>query len=212
MNNGLSMLLAGFAVIGAGCSNLDRSRDLANPNVPAAVTAAQVCSTCHGPNGNSESPAFPRLAGQQATYIVNQLTNFRSHQRSDPPGVEFMWGISRYLTDGQIAGLAEFFSKQKPLRSGAPFDPALVAKGKEIYNQGIPGSDVIPCMACHGPTGQGMEAFPRLAYQHADYIVKQLDVFQSTQERPGTPMESITHPLTGEHKEAIAAYLQAFPD
>ena len=59
MNKTLLALAAGLAVIGSGCSNLERSRDLANPNVPPAVTAVQVCSICHGIDGNSVSPNFP---------------------------------------------------------------------------------------------------------------------------------------------------------
>lgn len=212
MKKTLLPLFAGLAVIGSGCSNLERSRDLANPNVPPAVTAVQVCSICHGVDGNSVSPNFPRLAGQQATYLATQLQNFRSHQRADPPGFEYMWGISHHLTDDQIKGLADYFAKQVPKKDNAPVDARLMAAGKEIYDKGVPGGDVIPCAACHGPMGQGVEAFPRLAYQHADYVMKQLDIFQNTQGRPGTPMEAITHPLTGENKEAIAAYLQAFPD
>ena len=212
MNKTLITLAVGLAIVASGCSNFERSRDLANPNVPPAVTAVQVCSICHGIDGNSVSPNFPQLAGQQATYLIAQLQNFRNHQRADPPGFEYMWGISHHLTDDQIKGLAEYFAKQIPKRPSAPADAQLMAAGKEIYDKGVPGGDVIPCMACHGPMGQGVEAFPRLAYQHADYIVKQLDIFQSTQGRPGTPMEAITHPLTGENKHAIAVYLQAFPD
>ena len=209
----LKLILLAMTVGAVGCSNIERSRDLANPNVAAQTIAQQVCSNCHGVDGNSTSPAFPRLAGQQSAYIVNQLTNFRGHQRSDPPGSEYMWGLSHHLTDQQIAGLADYYSKQTPHRSAVPApDPKLLAAGKDIFNNGVPAENVIACMACHGPLGQGIEAFPRLAYQHADYILKQLDVFQFTQGRPGTPMEAISHPLTGENKEAVAAYLQAFPD
>lgn len=199
------------AAIGAGCSGIERSRNLADPAVPGKVLAVQVCSICHGVDGNSVSPNFPRLAGQQAAYIVNQLKNFRSHDRSDPPGEWYMWGLSRKLTDEQIAGIAKYFSLQKPLPNAAG-DPKLVAAGKEIYVNGIPRQNVIACAACHGPQGQGVDAFPRIAYQHADYIVKQLEVFQFTAGRPGTPMESVSHPLTGDDKEAISAYLQAFPN
>lgn len=202
-----------LGLAGAGCSNIEHSRDLANPKVSATTLAQQVCSACHGLDGNSISPAFPRLAGQQAAYIVSQMTNFRSHQRIDPPGSQYMWGLSRHLTDEQIAGLGEYYSKQEPHRATATgADPKRLAAGKEIFDKGVPGENVIACMACHGPKGQGIEAFPRLAYQHADYIVKQLDIFQKTQGRPGTPMEAVSHPLTGEDKEAVAAYLQAFPD
>jgi len=212
MNKSLLTLFVGLAAIGAGCSNLERSRDLANPNVRPEVTAKQVCSICHGIDGNSVSPNFPRLAGQQTAYLIAQLQHFRSQERSDPPGFEYMWGISHHLTDDQIKGLAEYFARQVPKKPDVAVNAQQMAAGKEIYDKGVPGGDVIPCMACHGPMGQGVEAFPRLAYQHADYIVKQLDIFQNTQGRPGTPMEAITHPLTGENKEAIAAYLQAFPD
>jgi cytochrome c553 len=164
-------------------------------------------------DGNSTSPAFPRLAGQQAEYLRNQLTNFRSHNRSDPAGYEYMWGISHHLSDAQIASIAEYFSRQTPRRDPPrAVDPQLLAIGKNIFENGVPEQDVLPCMVCHGPGGQGIEAFPRLAYQHADYIVRQLNVFQYTQGRPGTPMEAVVHPLTGANKDAVAAYLQAFPD
>jgi cytochrome c553 len=199
--------------VGAGCSNIDRSRNLADPKVPAQAIAQQVCSNCHGMDGNSVSPAFPRLAGQKEAYISSQLTNFRSHQRSDPAGSFYMWGLSRHLTDEQIAGLAEYYSKQVPRASdAAAADPKLLATGKDIFEKGVPDQNVVACATCHGPKAQGNGPFPALAYQHADYIVKQLNVFQSTQGRPGTPMEFETHPLTGDHKEAVAAYLQAFPD
>jgi cytochrome c553 len=204
-------LVVGVAAISSGCSNLERSRDLANPNVAPAVTAVQVCSICHGIDGNSVSPNFPRLAGQQEEYLVTQLKHFRRQERSDPPGFEYMWGISHHLTDGQIKGLAEYFAKQVPT-ANAPSDAQQIAVGREIYEKGLPQENVIACAACHGPKGEGVGAFPRLASQHADYLVKQLDIFQNTQGRPGTPMEAITHPLTGENKHAVAAYLQAFPD
>src|ERR1035437_6892153 len=95
----LTLALA-LAVIGAGCPSIERSRSLANPGTPAKTLAAQVCSNCHGIDGNSISPNFPKLAGQQEEYLVAQLREFRSHQeRVDPPGFEYMWGISRSLTD-----------------------------------------------------------------------------------------------------------------
>jgi cytochrome c553 len=200
-------------VLSASCSNLERSRNLSNPAVSARTLAEQVCSNCHGTDGNSVSPAFPRLAGQQAAYLVSQLTNFRGHQRSDPAGSEYMWGLSRFLTDDQISGLAEYYSKQTPQRvDPRKINPALLATGKEIFEKGVPAQNVIACMPCHGPRGEGIGAFPRLAYQHADYIVKQLNVFQDNVGRPGTPMEFVAHPLTGGEKDSIAAYLQSFPD
>ena len=213
MHKTMVMLAAAAIAVVSGCSNIERSRNLANPEVSAKTLAAQVCSNCHGLDGNSTSPAFPRLAGQQADYIVSQLNNFRDHQRIDPPGYQYMWGLSRHLSDEQIAGLACYYTKQTVHRLPVPPEDAKQwAIGKNIFDKGLPDENVIACSACHGPTGQGMAAFPRLANQHADYLLKQLDIFQNTQGRPGTPMETVSHPLTGPDKAAVAAYLQAFPD
>jgi len=204
-------LVLALATVGSACTNLDRSRDLANPNVPPAVTAVQVCSNCHGVDGNSVSPNFPRLAGQQQAYIVAQLENFRSHQRSDPAGFEYMWGISRSLTDDQIKGLADYFAMQVP-QPNAPVDAQQMATGKDIFENGVPAKETAPCFACHGPKAEGIASFPRLANQHQDYLVKQLHVFQETEGRPGTPMKQITHLLTHQEMEAVAGYMQAFPN
>ncbi|MEN6585753.1 MAG: c-type cytochrome [Sulfuricella sp.] len=206
----LLTLAVGLAVGSSGCSNIERSRDLANPNVPAEVTAVQVCSNCHGIDGNSVSPNFPRLAAQQPAYIVEQLTNFRGQHRADPAGFEYMWGLSHHLTDDQIKGLADYFSKQVALPN-APVDAKLVAAGKEIYEKGLPAKEAPPCIACHGPKGEGLANFPRLADQHQDYMIKQLQVFQRTDERPNTPMTQVAHLLSLEEMKAVTGYLQAFP-
>jgi cytochrome c553 len=197
-------------ITAGGCANVERSRDLSNPNVAPAVTAMQVCSICHGIDGNSVSPNFPRLAGQAASYLVAQLENFRSHQRSDPPGFEYMWGISHHLTDDQIKGLADYFAQQIP-KPNAAVDAQLMAAGKVIFENGVPEKQAAPCLACHGPQAQGLASFPRLAGQHQDYLVKQLHVFQETEGRPGTPMKEITHLLSVQEMQAVAGYLQAFP-
>ncbi len=202
-----------LAVIGAGliagCANPGRSRDLANPKVPAQVLAQQVCSNCHGVAGTSVSPNFPNLAGQTRAYIVSQLREFKSHNRADPAGFEYMWGLSRSLTDEQIDGLAAYFSSQTPLHRPAEADPAMAAEGKVIFTGGVPAKNVPACVTCHGGAGQGNETFPRLAGQHVDYIVKQLLVFQRTDERPkGAVMKVIVHDLDAGDIRKVAAYLQ----
>lgn len=200
-----------LAMAGTACTNLERSRDLANPNVRPEVTAVQVCSNCHGVTGNSVSPVFPRLAGQTSDYLVAQLDNFRTHHRGDPAGYEYMWGLSRSFSDAQIKGLAEYFSKQVP-QPGPAGDTQLMAAGKEIFENGVPEQKAPPCKSCHGPRGEGVATFPRLAYQHADYIDKQLHVFRETDARPNTPMTQISHGLSDQQVDAVAAYLQAFPN
>jgi len=201
------------AALGGGCANVDRSRDLANPKVPGKVLAIQVCSNCHGVDGNSESPNVPNIAGQTEAYIVEQLSSFRKRSRIDPAGFEYMWGLSRNLTDEQIKELAAFYGGEK-IRSPAYLTGKsdLRDAGKTVFTGGVPEKNIPPCTTCHGAEGLGHEQFPRIAGQHADYLVKQLVVFQRTDERPeGAIMKVIAHDLTKENIEAIAAYLEALP-
>ena len=192
----------------AGCASPERSRNMANPNTSAQTLAAQVCSNCHGLDGNSVSPNFPRLAAQQKNYFVAQLKGFRSHNRADPAGFEYMWGLSRSLTDSQIDGLADYYAQQKPALAAAT-DDGRVASGRELYQQGIPAKNVPPCMSCHGAEGKGSDQFPRVAGQHADYLVKQLTIFQRTDERPeGNVMKVVAHGMTSSDMQNVAAYLQ----
>lgn len=193
----------------AGCANPTRSRDLANPNVSAVTLAQQVCSNCHGITGVTISPNFPNLAAQRPAYFVAQLKGFRSHGRQDPAGFEYMWGLSRSLTDEQINGLAAYYATQAPDHKPAEGDANRWAAGKAIFHDGIPSKNVPACMTCHADGGQGNEAFPRLAGQHADYVVKQLIVFQRTDERPeGVIMKTVAHELSLDDIKNVAAYVQ----
>lgn len=197
-----------IALLGA-CSSVDRSRSLEDASVSPITTARQVCSNCHGVQGVSVSPNFPNLAAQTPAYLEAQLKSFRAHGRLDPAGFEYMWGISAKLTDGQIAGLAAYFSAQAPARMPQE-RPSMEQLGRLIFENGITASGVPACTSCHGAHGEGSGPFPRLAGQHADYVVKQLNVFQRTDERPtGAVMKPIVHSLTAENIESIAAYVQS---
>jgi cytochrome c553 len=192
----------------AGCANLERSRDVGNPAVQGKTLALQVCSNCHGVDGNSKSPNFPRLAAQPEPYLVLQLQSFRAHDRRDPAGFEYMWGLSRRLTDAQIAGVASYFHDQPPAPNRAGSGPAAAA-GKAIFQDGLPDQHVPACASCHGANGEGHDQFPRLAGQHADYVKKQLLVFQRTEERPeGAVMKVVAHELRPPQIAAVADYLQ----
>lgn len=201
---------AAAAAFVAGCANPERSRDVANPSVSATVLAQQVCSNCHGVTGVSVSPNFPNLAAQTPPYIAAQLKVFRSHDRVDPAGFEYMWGLSRSLTDAQIEGLADYYAHQVP-PSGMPASHAeRVAAGDKLFHEGLPAKNIPACMACHGDKGQGNDQFPRLAGQHEDYVMKQLMVFQRGNERPeGAIMKTIAHELTHEDVLNAAAYVQS---
>lgn len=201
-----------FAAVIAGiaaCSNLPRSRDLANPGVSGKVLAEQVCSNCHGRAGTATSPNFPNLAAQQKAYLVAQLKAFRAHSRRDPAGYEYMWGISRSLTDAQIDALADYYWAQDPPRQRPESPPAMVEAGRVLFERGDPAKAVPACTSCHGAKGSGSAAFPRIAGQHADYVRKQLEVFQRTDERPeGAVMKTVAHALSKDEIDAAAAFVQ----
>ena len=206
----LSLSLVLIAMVSA-CSSVERSRSLGNPGISANTLAMQVCSNCHGAQGISVSPNFPNLAAQSPLYIETQLKSFKSHARSDPAGFEYMWGISARLTDEQISGLAGYFSVQRPA-PGKSRDPELVNQGQAVFENGIAANSTPACSGCHGAKGEGLQQFPRLAGQHADYIVKQLMVFSRTDQRPeGSIMKNIAYGLSRENMESVAAYLEAVP-
>ncbi|WP_342620795.1 c-type cytochrome [Rhodoferax sp. GW822-FHT02A01] len=205
------LLLKSFTVVAAvltmsACTSLGSSRDVANPGVPGKVVAVQVCSNCHGVTGESTSPAFPKLAGQQKEYLAAQLADFKGHDRSDSRGTQYMWGFT-HLTAGQVDELADYFSSQPAMRAHIG-QSALLVRGEQIFNNGIPENEVVACMACHGPKAEGNGGFPRLAGQHASYVVEQLKVFKHTDQRPrGAAMKQITHALSDQDMEAVAQYL-----
>jgi cytochrome c553 len=205
----IEMLVAISVVLAlAGCGAPERSRNTGNPNTSAKTLAEQVCSNCHELDGNSVSPNFPRLAAQQKPYVVEQLKGFRAHNRHDPAGFEYMWGLSRSLTDKQIDGLADYYARQEPAGKMRT-DLVRATAGRSIFENGIAEKNIPACQTCHGAQARGNEQFPRLAGQHADYVVKQLQVFQRTDERPeGAVMKIIAHELTLENMKNVAEYVQ----
>ena len=213
MNATRMVLVAALAGLAAGCANVERSRNTANPDVSGNTLALQVCTNCHGPTGNSISPNFPNLAAQQEAYIELQLHVFKNHTRVDPAGFEYMWGLSHNLTDKQIHELAAHFASQPLERAPVEGKPERIAAGKAIFTNGLPEQSIPACSSCHGPEGMGNATFPRIAGQHVDYLKKQLTVFQRTNQRPeGVLMKTVAHQLTKENIENVAAYLQAKPN
>jgi cytochrome c553 len=205
----LFSLILLVSAVELGCSAVERSRASGDPKVSGVTIAAQVCSSCHGVSGNSVSPNFPNLAGQQEVYLVEQIKSFRNHHRSDLAGFEYMWGLSAHLTDAQIQQLAVYYAGQSP-RVGSVSSTTRMNGGRTIYEKGIPANGIPACATCHGAMAQGNQQFPRLAGQHADYLVKQLIVFRQTEGRPeGAIMKGVAHNLTDENMKDVAAYLQA---
>lgn len=192
-------------LVGSGVSQAAPLGDAA-----AGQTASVACAACHGADGNSVAPTFPKLAGQHPDYIVKQLSNFKTHTRNDPDAA-IMFGMAAPLDEPTMRNLAAYFSSQQPVK-GAATDPAQITKGKAIYRGGIADRNIPACASCHGPAAQGISPlFPRLAGQHSMYVVNQLKYFQSAQRAndPAMMMRSIAKDLTEADMQAVAAYLQS---
>lgn len=172
----------------------------------AIKLASQVCSSCHGPGGNSTSPTFPKLAAQQQAYLVVQIQAFKSGRRGEQEAHDYMLGMTTLIDDTTAEALARYFARQ-PAPQGVTTDPALVAAGQKLFTQGIP-DRVVPCASCHGDHAQGNGIFPRLAGQHASYIVRQLKVIQGNL-RNSPVMHGIIKNLTPKDMDEVAAYLQS---
>lgn len=182
---------------------------------PAAVVqhasdlAVGVCGTCHGADGNSLNPMFPRLAGQHASYLEEQLKAFRSETRGDPNAIAYMWGMASSLSDATIHALAEYFASQKA-GPGKPHDRDTIARGQDIFDHGIAAQGVPACAACHGTDALGSSSFPRLAGQHAEYVLMQLASFQSNM-RNVAVMHGVAQGLHDSEMKAVAEYLESLP-
>ena len=169
----------------------------------------ETCATCHGKNGRSISPTFPNLAAHTKPYLVAQLSAFRDQKRADPDAQAYMWGMASQLTDSTIDSLADYFSAQPPIPPAShPANPALVAQGKKLFDEGVPANGVPACASCHGATAAGLTVFPRLAGQHAPYLYKQLLVIQSVL-RVAPVMHGVIKDLTKDQMQAVVAYLES---
>ena len=135
----------------------------------------QVCSACHGADGNSPSPANPNLAGQQADYIALQLVHFKTGIRNNP----VMAGMAATLTPDDMRSLGAYFAQQKP-KGLAAKDADLAATGQKLFRGGDAAGGVPACAACHAPDGAGIPSrYPRLGGQYADYTLAQLRAFKA---------------------------------
>ncbi|HEY7889211.1 MAG TPA: c-type cytochrome [Steroidobacteraceae bacterium] len=175
----------------------------------ARDVATGVCGTCHGPDGNSINPMFPRLAGQHAGYLVGQLKAFKEETRGDPYAIGYMWGMASGLSDETIDALGQYYAQQKT-GPGRHHDAATIARGRDLFEHGIPSEGVPACSACHGPDALGNDMYPRLAGQHAEYILKQLASFQSNM-RNIAVMHGVAQNLRDPEMQAVADYLESLP-
>ncbi|MBI5275218.1 MAG: c-type cytochrome [Burkholderiales bacterium] len=185
------------------------------PAASAPVTAAKVdaaageakyaavCAACHAADGNSGTPANPKLAQQHPEYIVKQLQEFKAGKRASP----IMQGFAAQLTEADMKNIAAFLGAKKN-KPGFAKDKELVALGERIYRGGIMDRQVAACAGCHSPNGAGIPAqFPRLGGQHADYTDAQLKAFRDGARKNSLQMTQIAAKMNDREIKAVADYI-----
>lgn len=164
------------------------------------------CSTCHGPTGQSSNAEFPKLAGQNADYLVRQMFNFKTRARKSNEMEKEMAGLS----GNDIEDLARYFSLQQ-LVPVARQDKALSEIGKNFYMRGSPERGISACAVCHGDKGRGGKLLPRVAGQHAQYIAIQLRRFaEQSRTTDQMLMHSVASQMTEEEIWAVSYFLSGY--
>ncbi|WP_053127295.1 cytochrome c [Pseudomonas sp. MIACH] len=175
----------------------------------AGQAKAAVCGACHGPDGNSPAPNFPKLAGQGERYLTKQMHDIKDGKRT----VLEMTGLLTNLSDQDLADIAAYFASQKGSVGAA--DPKLVARGEKLFRGGDLEKGLPACTGCHSPNGAGIAAagFPHLSGQHATYIAKQLTDFRKEEagranDGDAAIMRTIARKLSDEEITALSSYIQ----
>ncbi|MES2901879.1 MAG: cytochrome c [Pseudomonadota bacterium] len=217
MNLAFSTLLKSVLVATLAVSGIASA---ATPAAPAKADAAKgatlydsgdaargipACVSCHGAAGNSTIATNPKLAGQFAAYTHKQLMDFTTPNRNNP----IMTPISKQLATSpdDIRNIAAYLDAQTQ-KAGAAKNKDTVELGKKIYRGGIASTGVASCASCHGANGNGIPAqFPRLAGQHQDYTVSQLQAFKGGARKNSVQMTTISKRMSDEEMKAVADYI-----
>ncbi|MEI7536650.1 MAG: c-type cytochrome [Comamonadaceae bacterium] len=197
MSGRCTRALAMVMALGLGLTGLSWAQD-------AKTLASTICVACHGEDGNSLVPMFPKIAGLQETYIVKQLRDFQSGKRKS----DIMAPVVATLKPEDIAALASYYSGQK-LKPGAADDQKAVATGKLVYFEGNEKTGVAACVGCHLPQGGGSLLYPRIGGQHVQYVTQQLKSFASAERSndPSRYMRVVAQRMSEDEINSVAAYL-----
>jgi cytochrome c553 len=197
-----TLALITVALVGAGAHAKAADSDRTGTGQKIAT---QVCSACHGLDGNAPNTQFPKLAGQVPGFTALQLRNYRSGERPNP----IMAAVAKPLNDAEIEAVAAYYGSLSPMKSDTAVDAGLARKGERIYQVGKPGAPA--CRYCHGAEGDGLEpVFPRLAGQHAHFVYASLQPYKhdANFKNPyAWVMKAVVENWSDEDLKAVAAYL-----
>lgn len=172
----------------------------------AESLAVRNCTWCHGASAQGYTPA-PRLAGQRYQYLENQLADFHAHTRDNPFSRQYMWGATANLSAQTARDLAMYFSTLPP-KAANDGDRESTALGRKIYQEGMPDSNIVACVVCHGPNAEGVGAIPRLGGLTYSYLKRRLEQWgEGYHAAAGPPMPHIAGNLSPNETEALASYL-----
>jgi cytochrome c553 len=168
-----------------------------------AAQFGQVCVACHAADGNSTTPANPKLAQQHPEYLIKQLQEYKSGKRQNA----IMTGFASALSDEDMRNISYWLASQKAT-PGFAQDKDLVRLGERIYRGGISDRQIAACAGCHSPNGAGIPAqYPRLAGQHAEYTVDQMRQFRDGVRKNSVQMSQIAAHMTEREIQAVADYI-----
>ena len=173
----------------------------------AGKAKSAACGGCHGFDGNSPIPTYPKLAGQNEAYIVKQVHDFKANTDRQNP---IMFGMVAALSDEDAADIGAYFQAQS-VKEAATFDKSKAAAGRELYKGGNLQTGIPACQACHGPAGGGTAGigYPQLGGQYAAYTLAQLKAFKdgSRKNDDKSLMRSIVEKMSDEDMAAVANYI-----
>jgi cytochrome c553 len=182
---------------------------LAQGDAAAGQAKSAICAACHGADGNSMVPQWPKIAGQHEKYLQRQITLIKSGARPVPE----MMGIVANLSEQDIADIAAYYASQE--HSGGIAEEDEVFEGEQLWRAGNQKSGTPACMACHGPAGEGnpLVPYPALAGQHAVYTASMLKRFRSGEnwgekDAPSHVMNGAAAELSDDEIEALSSYIQ----
>jgi cytochrome c553 len=163
------------------------------------------CTWCHGTSGQGFATA-PRLAGQRHQYIMSQLLDFSTHRRDNPLSKQYMWDAAANLNPHAAWDFAAYFSTL-PAKAANDGDRELTAVGKKIYELGVPESNIVSCLVCHGPNAEGVRQIPRLGGLSYSYLKKRLQQWGEGYHAAAEPMPRVARTLSANEIDALASYL-----
>ena len=203
----MNSMIKGAVCLSALTFALTAANAMAVGDPVAGKDKSGLCQGCHGEDGNSAVPSFPKLAGQYAGYIRKQVVEFQKRLRRD----DTMEGMADTVTERQdLEDIAAYFASQKVMRADSSTSSAL---GKSVYIDGNPATNLYGCINCHGDRGKGKSptnsVFPIIGGQHKDYLVKQLNDFRSgtRSNDPAGMMADIAKKMTDAEIDAVSEYL-----